>query len=201
MSSPDNSDGIVEFSRINGGEVLWPKSFSMQGDGLYHQNQEKGEPQKICGPFYVLGMARDKSNSEWSIYLSWYDPDGSPHKEKIALADLVSQGTDCFRGLVSRGFPLHASSGSLQKLKSALGGVKCKKRVRLIEQTGWFEDNFVLPHEVLGRRDQEIVFTNVSHAALYGRLGELDDWRENVAALASGNTRLVFAISTACRGP
>ncbi|XHC10690.1 DUF927 domain-containing protein [Labrenzia sp. ac12] len=201
MSSSDKANRVVQFSRINSGGVTWPKGFSMREAGLYHKNQEKGEPQKICGPFYVLGLARDRSNSEWSIYLSWYDPDGTLHKAKVALADLVSQGTDCFRGLVSQGFPVPASPGSLQKLKSALGGLYCEKRVRLIDQTGWFEGAFVLPHEILGARDQEFVFTNVSSAANYGWSGSLSDWLENIAAPASGNSRLVFAISAALSGP
>jgi putative DNA primase/helicase len=66
---------------------------------------------------------------------------------------------------------------------------------------GWHEGVFVTPTGTVGESDELKVFQN-SHAIepAFSVSGTTEDWRENVAALAQGNSRLTFAISVAFAG-
>jgi uncharacterized protein (DUF927 family) len=61
---------------------------------------------------------------------------------------------------------------------------------------------YVTPVESIGERGERVVFQN-SHAIepAYSVAGTADDWRDSVARLAQGNSRLVFAVSVAFAGP
>jgi uncharacterized protein (DUF927 family) len=61
---------------------------------------------------------------------------------------------------------------------------------------------YVTLSESIGQEDEIVVFQN-AHAIerALSTAGTLDEWRASVARLATGNSRLVFALSTAFAGP
>ena len=55
--------------------------------------------------------------------------------------------------------------------------------------------------EAIGSSDELVVFQNAHGIEpAFAVAGSVDEWRESVAALAAGNTRLVFALSVAFAG-
>jgi uncharacterized protein (DUF927 family) len=70
-----------------------------------------------------------------------------------------------------------------------------------VERLGWHGNVFVTPAESIGQTDEFVVFQN-AHAIepAFSVLGTAEEWRDSVAALAAGNSRLVFALSVAFAG-
>jgi uncharacterized protein (DUF927 family) len=75
-------------------------------------------------------------------------------------------------------------------------------RARCVERLGWHGPIYVTPAEPIGQGDEIVVFQN-AHALepAFSVAGTAEDWRDSVAALAMGNTRLVFSLSVAFSGP
>jgi putative DNA primase/helicase len=72
----------------------------------------------------------------------------------------------------------------------------------MVRRTGWFGSVFVLPHKTIGMADTEmIIYEGRADIARYAEKGTLDEWKSCVAGPATGNTRLVFSLSTAFTGP
>jgi putative DNA primase/helicase len=70
-----------------------------------------------------------------------------------------------------------------------------------VESLGWHGPVYVLPGEVIGNAGEHVVFQN-AHAieAGFSVAGTVDEWRDNIAALAQGNSRMVFAVCIALAG-
>ena len=124
------------------------------------------------------------------------------HRHYVALADLIGDGNDAVKPLVSGGLELSPHPDRLKKFKAALAQLDCRDRVRLVRHSGWHGDAFVLPHVTMGRTAGEsVVYDGRADAARYAESGTLEDWIEQVARPASGNSRLVLSICLAFAGP
>jgi uncharacterized protein (DUF927 family) len=74
-------------------------------------------------------------------------------------------------------------------------------RARCVDRLGWHGPVYVLPGEAIGEVGEKVVFQN-AHAIepAFGMSGTVDEWRKYVAALAQGNSRVIFAVSVAFAG-
>jgi len=179
----------------------WPVGYEMLKNGLWFK-PEDGSPMQLAGPFTVLGLARNSSGSSWGVMLKWTDRDGCLHRHVVPHADLIGVGLEVLKPLLNAGFPLYAGAKRAAKFKEALSELDCNERIRLVDSTGWYNDAFVLPHLTFGEQGgEQIVFCGSSDAARYAESGTLDQWCNEIAARAAGNSRLVLAIATAFAGP
>ncbi|ANY78464.1 hypothetical protein BB934_09665 [Microvirga ossetica] len=182
--------------------VFLPEGYILNSRGLFHGGDGDKPPQRLSGPFTVLGLARDQSGDGWSIALEWKDRDGVVHRHYVALADLIGDGNEAIKPLVAGGLKLSPHADRLKKFKAALSQLDCRDRVRLVRRSGWHGDVFVLPHATMGRTSGEnVVYDGRADAARYAESGSLEDWIENVARPASGNSRLILPICLAFAGP
>lgn len=183
--------------------VRWPPGFKIDKRGLWHEQGDDKPAIHLSGPFCVLGQARDPNGQGWAIALEWSDLDGVSHRAMVAYADMIGEGFDVLRPLVSGGLEISHDPKRLKLFKSALGGLRCEQRVRLVKRTGWREDGvFVLPTAIIGPTHSErVVFDGKADAAHYGTAGTLEDWVSHVAAPSAGNSRLVLSLSVAFAGP
>jgi uncharacterized protein (DUF927 family) len=71
-----------------------------------------------------------------------------------------------------------------------------------VDRLGWHGSVYVVPSETIGERTEQVVFQNI-HAIepAFSTAGTVEDWRDNVATMARGNSRMVFALSVAFAGP
>ncbi len=80
-----------------------------------------------------------------------------------------------------------------------------KRRATVVSRTGWHEIGgrsvFVLPGETIGPRVAERVILDAAASGPYEARGTIEDWRDDVAKLASGHALPVLAISAALAGP
>jgi putative DNA primase/helicase len=182
--------------------VVWPAGYTLNSKGLWFAKDSESAPIQLSGPFTVIGLARDPNGRGWAIGLTWHDQDGSLHQAFVARGDLIGDGMDALRPLVSCGLSLSPNSARLKLFKAALADLACGSRVRLVKRAGWHGPVFVLPSGTIGRlANENVVFDGRAEAARYEQAGSLQEWIGAVAMPAAGNSRLVLALSVACAGP
>ena len=75
-------------------------------------------------------------------------------------------------------------------------------RARCVDRLGWHGPVYVLSSETIGEESEHVVFQN-AHALepAFSTSGTMEEWRDHVAAMAKGDSRMVFALSVAFAGP
>jgi len=159
-------------------------------------------PQWICGGLAVVAATRDAKSNAWGRLLEWRDADGVRHQWAMPLELLQGDGVDVRRELAQAGLAIAPGRAARELLASYVQVWPVKDRARCVDRLGWQGAVYVTPAESIGERGERVVFQN-SHAIepAYSAAGTADDWRDTVARLAQGNSRLVFALSVAFAGP
>lgn len=179
--------------------------FEISPHGVFFIGTDKDgnelSPRWICSPLAVVAMTRDAKSGEWGRLLEWRDDDQVRHQWAMPLELLQGDGSDVRRELARLGLSIAPSKAARDLLASFLQVWPVQARARCVERLGWHGAVYVTPAESIGQDDEIVVFQN-AHAlepafAVSGTAGE---WRDSVAALASGNSRLVFALSVAFAG-
>jgi uncharacterized protein (DUF927 family) len=152
----------------------------------------------ICSPLSVVAKTRDAKNGEWGRLLEWLDDDGIKHQWAMPLALLQGDSSEVRRELVRLGLTISPSKTAHDLLASYLQVFPVEARARCVDRLGWHGDIFVTASESIGQSSEVVVFqnTNAIEPAL-SVSGTVDEWRDSIGRLASGNSRLIFAISTA----
>lgn len=187
VRSPKDGDSLYRV-------ILFKKGYR---NGVYFVGD--GEPLLICSPLVIAARTRDPRNGNWGYLLEWDDPDGRPHSWAMPAELLSGDGTQYRSVLLDGGLHIAPGSNARQHLTSYIQGTHTETRARCTDRTGWHGPAFVLPDRVIGPQEGErVIFQSAAGAANYfATSGSLDDWRREVGALAQGNTRLRFAISSA----
>jgi uncharacterized protein (DUF927 family)/phage/plasmid primase-like uncharacterized protein len=180
-------------------------TFDVSSRGVFFIGIDKDGIQKpplwICSPLYVVAKTRDGKSGEWGRLLEWLDDDRVRHQWAMPLELLQSDGTDMRRELARMGLTIAPSKAARDLLASFVQTWPVESRARCVERLGWHGNVFVTPAESIGQDAELVVFQN-AHAVepALAASGTLDQWRDSVAALAAGNSRLVFALSVAFAG-
>lgn len=196
---------LSEAQRDTAEATAWPFGYRMEPTGLWFDKYTDGKPTpiRLADPFEVVGEARDPDGGEWSLVLRFRDPDGRLKQEVVARSLLAASGTEVRAKLAGAGLYISVRRGEAERFVAALAEVRTPRRLTLVEATGWLGDSrFVLPHTVVGKAGSEaVLFTGNASAFHYGRVGDFDVWRREVAARANGNDLLTLALSIAFAGP
>ncbi|VEG89918.1 DUF927 domain-containing protein [Legionella spiritensis] len=155
-------------------------------------------PRWICSPLYVVAKTRDAQSGEWGRLLEWQDDDGITHQWAMPLSLLQGDSSDVRRELARLGLTISPNRAARDLLTSYLQVFPVEARARCVDKLGWYEDVFVTAGQCIGESTEKIVFQN-THAiepALSSK-GTVEEWRDSIGHLAIGNSRLMFAISTA----
>lgn len=158
-------------------------------------------PRWICSPLSVVAMTRDAKSGEWGRLLEWRDDDQVRHQWAMPLELLQGDGADVRRELARLGLSIAPAKASRDLLASYLQVWPVQARARCVERLGWHGEVYVTPAESIGQADEIVVFQN-THALepAFTVSGTAEEWRDSVAAMAAGNSRLVFALSVAFAG-
>lgn len=192
----------------NGDNAGIPVGFllTMTGNkaGLYHLDLSgDAPPRRISSPIKVLARTRDGDGKGWGRLLEWFDAEKRRHMLAIPAAMTCGDSGELARVLVDSGLEVTPGRWNLQKLAEYIMAAKGNGFVRCTTRTGWHSEAFVLPDEVIAAPNAERVFLQAERDDSLGmtQAGTLEAWRDEVAALASGNSRLLFAISLAFAAP
>jgi putative DNA primase/helicase len=179
--------------------------FELSETGVYFLGKDKDgneqTSQWVCAPLHVIAKTRDEKSGEWGRLLEWQDDDGHTHQWAMPLELLESDGLDVRRELARLGLQISPSPSARGLLATYIKVQPIDARARCVDRLGWHGNTFVTPNGSIGEAEELVVFQN-SHATepAYSESGTADEWRNSVAALAIGNTRLVFALSVAFAG-
>jgi uncharacterized protein (DUF927 family)/phage/plasmid primase-like uncharacterized protein len=180
--------------------------FDVSSRGVYFIGTDKDgneQPERwICSWLSVAAKTRDSKSGEWGRLLEWLDDDFVCHHWAMPLELLQSDGTDMRRELARMGLSIAPGKAQRDLLASYVQVWPVENRARCVERLGWHAGVYVTPSESIGQEDEIVVFQN-AHAIdpALATAGTLEDWRTSVARLATGNSRLVFALSAAFAGP
>jgi putative DNA primase/helicase len=155
----------------------------------------------ISSTLHIVARTRDENSVSWGVLLRWKDPSGVQHEMALPTQMLQTDGADMRRALADQGLTIAANQSGRQHLQTYMLVWNPGRFARCVHRMGWHGDLFVMPGVEYAQAEEITVFQNV-HAVdpAFATAGTLDDWKGRVAALAVGNSRLMFAISTAFAG-
>jgi hypothetical protein len=195
----DSSDAPKDATSANAAKAKQPAAFRMGSKGLVWVDPSDNEKPEIVisGPFEVIAESQDDAGYSWGVLLRWKDPVGRSKDWAMPRSLLAGDGLDVRRVLLDGGLYISASGKARSLLTTYLASVHVKTRAKAVASTGWFGSAFVLPDSTIGLAKDEAVILQTPHFVghAYNVRGSLDDWKENVARLSVGNSRLVLAMS------
>jgi putative DNA primase/helicase len=157
----------------------------------------------LCGPLEVVAETRDIGQSNWGRLLGWADNDGHPHEWACPAELLGASDTAEFRReLMRNGLAVATNGKARTKLVDYVLTHKpsSNKPARCVTKTGWHGDRYILSAAAVGPEGEELVVYQGPVVADYATRGTLEGWQKEVAGLAVGNSRMMFAISCAFAG-
>lgn len=159
-------------------------------------------PKWVCASLHVIAKTRDEKSGKWGRLLEWQDDDGIKHQWAMPLELLEGDGSDVRRELAQQGLHIASAQTARHLLAAYIKTWQVEGRARCVDRLGWLGDVYVTPLGSIGHTSELVVFQN-GHAIepAYSESGTADEWCDCVAALAQGNSRLVFALSAAFAGP
>jgi uncharacterized protein (DUF927 family) len=158
-------------------------------------------PVWVCSPLGVIAKTRDSKSGSWGRLLEWFDDDNVRHQWAMPLELLEGDGTDVRRELARLGLHIATSRAARDLLAAYIKVWPVDQRARCVERLGWHGPVYTMASETIGEAGELVVFQN-AHAVepAFATAGTVEGWRDSVAALAAGNSRVVFAICTAFAG-
>jgi uncharacterized protein (DUF927 family) len=188
----------VKSQRFGGGE------FIVRDDGVFFVGLKDSEPQAelfLCSRLDITAATRNGSSAAWGRLLAWRDRDDVPHRWAMPMDLLQGDGSQIRAELASLGLTIGSSMKARERLSAYLQGWITERRARCVDRLGWHGDRFLTTDGVVGDGDEIVVFQNPAAVEpAISAAGGAKQWRESVARLAAGNSRLMFAISTAFAG-
>lgn len=193
---------LLDRAIANDSTIVKASDFEVREDGVYAIDREGGET-FICSPLHIIAETQTESGENYGRLLEWKDSKGRIHKWAMPMAYLYSDTNDHIKHFVSRGLRLSPNRKIRDKLTAYLALSEPIDTVICTDKIGWTSDNqnFVLPYETINGSidsNESIIFqSEFLSEDSYQVNGTLEEWRENVAKLCAGNSRLIFAVSAA----
>lgn len=169
------------------------------GEGVFYHGFHEGEPLpalKICSSLKVVAKTRDASNGEWGYLLEFSDPDGHQKRWAMPAKMLSGDGTQYRADLLAMGLMIEPGLKQKNHLTTYIQTADILERVRCVERIGWHDGVYVLPDRTIGETTESILFQTTGNTPThFKQSGTLDDWKREIAAHCSGNSRLLFFTS------
>ena len=182
-----------------------PDGYTLSDRGLIWSapNDPDASPVLIASAFDVVAETRDADGASWGVLLHWKDHDGRNHQYALPRASLAGDGVEARRILLDGGLFIAPSRKARDLLNSFLLLVRSPTRCQATPHVGWHGNSFVLPDACFGADEREVLL--LQHASVlehcFRQSGTLESWQHAIARYATGNSRLVLAISAAFAGP
>lgn len=179
------------------------KNYTVTERGVFYKDPDpEKDAMLLCGPLNVVAETRDGDSNSWGVLLEWLDHDGRPHTWAMPRSMLTGDAADVRGRLLDGGLYVSPNRRAREFLTAFLMSARTDARVRCVDRCGWSGGVYVMPDQTYGEaKGERVILQSVGAPAEYKVSGSLEEWQRNVAAVAVGNSRLAFAISTAFAGP
>ena len=186
------------------GEAPKAGRFLLDAKGVWLIETDRA-PRWVCAPVEPVARVRDPRNYAWGLLVEFFDPDRALHRVIVPAALFRGDGAEVAGLLLDQG--LQIAPRGRPALVEYLQSASPKARARVTNRTGWHDAGpegavFVLPDSAIGPNAGAWIYESEGGgASTFAMRGKLGDWRNEVAALCSGNSRLLFAVSTCFASP
>jgi uncharacterized protein (DUF927 family) len=177
--------------------VIGNVTFKVSDSGVWAVTEE-GDKIFVCSPLFIEADTRNTDNEGWGRLLRFPDRDGKVHQWAMPMALLSGDGREYREKLLDMGLVIPPGRKARELLTMYLN-TKPPSTVLSVDRVGWHRGAYILPDETIGRADGEQVYLQ-SRSGTNHKLrmqGTIEEWREEVGIYCVGNSRLVFAVSTA----
>lgn len=179
-----------------------PQGFSVDESGLWHRKDEDSRPRRICDPLHVLAKACNLLGSGFAYVLQFDTPHSKARRWLMPLTMLSGDGSAYRDRLFDQGFMAPIDAERRRLLTEYLQSSNPPELIRTVSRVGWHGRAYVLPSETMGTPNEPVMFhSEAGIEANFSQRGTLEQWRNNLAGLCTGNSRLAFAVACAFAGP
>lgn len=188
----------------NPGEAPKTGRFQLDSKGVWLIETDRA-PRWVCAPVEPVAMVRDPKNAGWGLLVEFFDPDKTLHRVIVPAALFRGDGAEVAGLLLDQG--LRIAPRGKPALIEFLQTASPKGRARVTQRTGWHDAGpegaaFVLPGGAIGPNAGAWIYESEGGApSTFALRDGLKYWREEVAGLCSGNSRLLFAVSVCFASP
>lgn len=167
-------------------------------------NVTEKPPQRLSDAIYLIGYGIDDAGKHYRV-IQWTDR--LQRERKTTALPMSDIGTN-WGQLQGMGIAIVANRRKRELLADYLMTEGAKTRHLITNQAGWVANNsaYVLPSgEVITADEKDaprIIYNgDTSQAQYYGTRGTLDDWQQQIARYAAGNSRLCLVLGVAFAAP
>jgi uncharacterized protein (DUF927 family) len=200
---PESAAGADEMDPSN--PAAAPERFTVAASGLYmHKATRDGETRlvRLSDPLQVPALARDEEGGGWAPVLEFKDRDGMKRQEIIPFRLFLGDGADGIKQLADCGLAIEPGREAIDGLKQYIASARPQQRARLMDATGWHGGAYLFPDGQIGDPVETLIYRGSKRAlGVFTPRGKLRAWQDEIAALAVGNSRLLFTLSAAFAGP
>lgn len=174
-----------------------PPQFVLSRGGIAHKPGHGLMSVPFCSPFRVKALVESSKSGNWSRVVELLNPKGELVECIVAEGSLTGRPRDAIAMLSNRGLQVHNEF----QIRTVLDLVRNWRVPReayrtLVDKVGWLptRDAFTLTSGRVMTRKGALSEYQFGGDPVGKEIGSLAQWREHVAALAIGNTNLVFSI-------
>jgi putative DNA primase/helicase len=181
--------------------------FLIQPDGIFFKkdSEESSEPVRISSRIDVVAKTRNERGEDWGRVLAWHDEEGHSHQWAMPMEALASDAAGVRGQLLSGGLPFITTNSRMrERFSQYLQTAPVHRYIRCVSRIGWSGPSFVLPDLVIGPKHEDELLYQPAGGPLHHNWrtrGTVEQWKEHVGQLCSGNSRLIIAASCAFAGP
>lgn len=160
-------------------------------------------PLWVCPLFRIVAVTRNECSDDFGRLLVWRDLDSRERRDVIYDRELQGSADAVRSRLAAAGFSVSNHPEARRQFSELLRRWKPQRRARAVTRTGWTNNGkaFVLPERVLGCNGESVILAADGDRPAFAVGGSLAGWRDGVATLCIGNSRLVFAVAVAFAAP
>jgi putative DNA primase/helicase len=194
-----DSAEVVEVTVGGANELKEDYPFSLTEKGVFKRViTRKGEIEWlcVCSPLEVIADTRNSSGEDWGRVVRVRDREGRSHDWSIPMAMFAGDSAAYRSLLFALGLEMPSTLAAKHALHDYIVGAQPPERVLCVDRIGWHGDIYVLPDEAIGPEgdEQAVLQRNAPFDHAFKKEGLLEVWKDEVASLCQGNTRLVLAL-------
>jgi len=185
-----------------------PDPFELDDRGVWFRGRDREGNDKpamwLCAPLKVSARTHADDANGWGYLLEFNDPDRNPKTWAMPSAMLSGEGAEWAGRLRDMGLRMAPGTAARNLVAQYIDTRNPQDRVTCTDRVGWHGGGiYVLPSGSIGTTEgRRYVFqSDAGMEDTFRRHGELAGWQTQVAGLAVGNSRLLFALCCAFAGP
>lgn len=177
-------------------------SFDGNPSGVYLYDKQDDDVKKIriSAPLEIVAIEADQNGGHFGRRLKIKNTLGDSTELSIPMA-MLEKPSELLSELRNRGLDFDSTKKAKDAVIAYINSVTPQTSYEITLNLGWYKNSFILPHQTIG--EQGYRFKAPEGEPLmnpYSEAGDLEQWKQNVARLASGNPIVIMAISVAFAG-